>query len=117
MLLNLVLNALREISSGGTVRLTGMNLDGQVRLVVADDGPGMPSETVSKVFDPMFSTSKNGCGLGLPIVQRIVESHKGTISVASSQSGTCFEILLDCPASDMDNVTAGTCVQSAGGYQ
>ena len=117
MLLNLVLNALREISPGGTVRLTGETLDGQVRLVVADDGPGMPSETLSKIFDPMFSTSKGGCGLGLPIVQRIVESHNGTISVDSSQDGTCFEIRLDCPASDMDGATAGACVQTAGGYQ
>ena len=64
-------------------------------LIVEDDGPGIGAETVSRIFDPMFSTSKYGCGLGLPIVKRIVESHRGRISVESSEAGTRFEIRLE----------------------
>ena len=118
MLLNLVLNALREISTGGTVQLTGETLENEVRLIVEDDGPGMDAETMSRIFDPMFSTSKDGCGLGLHIVKRIVESHGGTICVESSDAGTRFEIRLDrisCGADPTDSKTevfvqAGGCV-------
>ena len=102
MLLNLVLNALREISTGGTVQLIGETLEDEVRLIVEDDGPGIGAETVSRIFDPMFSTSKYGCGLGLPIVKRIVESHRGRISVESSEAGTRFEIRLENVSSKLD---------------
>jgi len=46
---------------------------------------------MARIFDPMFSTSREGCGLGLPIVKKIVEGHKGTITV-SSGNGTKFLI-------------------------
>ena len=78
--------------------LTAGIVDGEVRLGVRDDGPGIPPETLSQIFDPMFSTSKEGCGLGLPIVKRIVESHGGTIDVRSSEEGTNFDIRLGAPA-------------------
>ena len=98
MLLNLVLNALREIPKGGSVVLGAAVVDDKVRLSVRDDGPGIPADALSRIFDPMFSTSKEGCGLGLPIVHRIVESHGGTIDVRSSGEGTNFDIRLGAPA-------------------
>jgi len=49
---------------------------------------------MARIFDPMFSTSRDGCGLGLPIVKRIVESHNGMITVSSSRNGTRFLIAL-----------------------
>lgn len=93
-LLNLVLNALRELPEGGTITLAAEPAPAGTRILVADDGPGIPVETLSRIFDPMFSTSRTGCGLGLPIVKRIVESHAGAIDVQSSSEGTCFEIRL-----------------------
>ena len=100
MLLNLVLNALREIPSGGSIRVEGEDVSGQLRVAVEDDGPGIPPETLANIFDPVFSTSKSGCGLGLPIVKQIVEAHLGSISVASSESGTRFEIRIGTPRTE-----------------
>ena len=116
MLLNLVLNALREISSGGSVRLIGETQGNEVRLTVEDDGPGIGEETVSKIFDPMFSTSKDGCGLGLHIVKRIVEGHGGQVSVESSEAGTRFLIRLDRASSEADtrDSNVGVLVQAGG---
>ncbi len=90
MLLNLVLNALRETPKDGTVRLSGRVAGSDVFLEVEDTGPGIPEEKLTRIFDPMFSTSRDGCGLGLPIVKRIIESHSGNITVESSHSGTRF---------------------------
>ena len=94
MLLNLVLNALREIPTDGTVSLKGQVAGSDVLIEVEDSGPGIQEERMARIFDPMFSTSRNGCGLGLPIVKRIVESHNGMITVGSSHNGTRFLIAL-----------------------
>jgi signal transduction histidine kinase len=65
----------------------------RVRLVVADTGPGIPSEDRDKLFLPYFSTKVAGMGLGLPIVSEIVNEHGGTIRVEDNQpAGTRFII-------------------------
>ena len=94
MVLNLVLNAIRETPTDGTVRLSGQVAGRDILIVVGDTGPGIQEERMARIFDPMFSTSREGCGLGLPIVKRIVESHKGTIAVNSSRNGTRFLITI-----------------------
>jgi len=94
MLLNLVLNAIRETPMDGTVCLSGQVAGRDVLIAGEDTGPGIQEERMARIFDPMFSTSREGCGLGLPIVKRIVESHEGTITVSSSNNGTRFLISL-----------------------
>jgi signal transduction histidine kinase len=94
MLLNLVLNALRETPTDGAIRLTAFSNAAGCCITVEDNGPGIPSGTVARIFDPMFSTHREGCGLGLPIVKRIVDSHHGSIRVESSKGGTRFIITL-----------------------
>ena len=70
---------------------------GVVRIVVADDGPGIPPEERDKLFMPYFSTKKRGSGLGLAIVRRIVAEHGGTIEVGANEPrGTRFTIELPC---------------------
>ena len=93
-LLNLVLNALREVPTGGSIQLKGRTEDGVICLVVEDNGPGIPPEVLPGIFDPIHSTARNGSGMGLSIVKRIVESHDGTIRVQSSEAGTRFEMKL-----------------------
>jgi signal transduction histidine kinase len=95
MLLNLVLNALRETPTDGTIRLIGKHAAGsRVILTVEDNGPGIPQAMMARIFDPKFSTHRDGCGLGLSIVKRIVDSHHGRISVESSKNGSRFIINL-----------------------
>src|SRR3989449_8560457 len=94
MLLNLVLNALRETPTDGKVSLKGQVAGCDVLIAVEDTGPGIQEEQLTRIFDPMFSTSREGCGLGLPIVKRIVESHNGTVTVSSSTDGTRFLITI-----------------------
>jgi len=94
MLLNLVLNALRETPTDGMISLKGHAAGSGVFIEVEDTGPGIQEERLARIFDPMFSTSREGCGLGLPIVKRIVESHNGTITASSSRRGTRFLISL-----------------------
>jgi signal transduction histidine kinase len=62
---------------------------------VADDGPGIPRDIRSRVFDPGFSTKKSGWGIGLSLAKRIVEeNHGGKLVLAASEQGAVFEIML-----------------------
>jgi PAS domain S-box-containing protein len=88
---NLLANALQHSPRGGTVRLLARGLgDGattRVECVVMDQGPGFPAEHLSQVFEPFFTRRHGGVGLGLSIVQRIVEEHHGTVSVGNGPDG------------------------------
>ncbi len=93
---NLVLNSFEALSAqGGTVRVSTGAAAGQVTLRVADNGPGIPDEVKEKIFDPFFTTkgSGKGIGLGLAIVQQIVEAHGGAVTLESAAGqGTAFTI-------------------------
>jgi len=105
MLLNLVLNALRETPADGTIRLVAEVSGSDVLISVVDSGPGIPEQTRARIFDPMFSTHREGCGLGLSIVKRIVDSHDGAVQVSSSPKGTIFEIRLNNAERDVEVVS------------
>lgn len=69
--------------------------DSQFIIAICDSGCGISDEQLTKIFSPMVSFKKNGTGLGLPIIKKIIEAHDGTISVkSSSQKGTTFYITL-----------------------
>jgi two-component system nitrogen regulation sensor histidine kinase NtrY len=83
VLINLVDNAVEATQGKGRV-VIATELDrgqGRVRLVVADDGPGIAPGDRDRLFVPHFSTKKGGSGLGLAIVSRIVQEHLGSIRV------------------------------------
>jgi two-component system sensor histidine kinase PilS (NtrC family) len=72
-----------------------------LRLTIADEGQGIPDESLARIFDPFYTTRSGGTGLGLAIVQRIVQSHAGVISVRSQVGvGTTFAIWLPVRAAD-----------------
>jgi two-component system sensor histidine kinase PilS (NtrC family) len=67
---------------------------GAASVRITDDGPGIPAEVRAKMFDPFVTTKPGGTGLGLPIVHRAIEAHRGLVFVDSGSSGTRFTVLL-----------------------
>jgi PAS domain S-box-containing protein len=88
---NLVANAIQHAPSGSEVKVVAQPFRRQghdfVECRVEDSGPGIPAESLTRVFEPFFSRRKGGTGLGLSIVQRIVEAHGGTVTAANRPAG------------------------------
>jgi two-component system sensor histidine kinase HydH len=95
VLLNLVLNAIEAMPSGGRLTLGGTASGPVVTLAVTDTGSGIPPELLPRVFEPYVTTKTRGLGLGLAIARRIVEAHGGRIEAESGAGrGTCFRVTL-----------------------
>ncbi len=95
--LNLFLNARDAMESGGSLTIRTWSEDGFVRVEVADSGPGISPENLSRIYDPFFTTkgARKGTGLGLSVSYGIVHEHGGTIEVASRPgAGARFRIEL-----------------------
>ncbi|MGR7396553.1 two-component system sensor histidine kinase ZraS [Klebsiella aerogenes] len=87
VLLNLYLNAMQAIGRDGVIHVSACEADRQrVKIVVKDSGKGMSDEELQAIFTPYFTTKADGTGLGLAVVQNIIEQHGGTIR-AESQPG------------------------------
>lgn len=101
ILWNLILNSAQAMGKkGGVIWISthdhcsdeGIQM---IKLVVGDDGPGIPAGVRDKIFDPFFSTRQDGTGLGLPIVVRLVDCLDGKIDLESSpEAGTRFSVYL-----------------------
>ena len=103
---NLVLNAAQASPPEGEVRVevSGGNFDAlpvgvrfdrdSVAVRVSDSGPGIPAEIRDRLFDPFFTTKPNGSGLGLAVVHRAIEAHRGLVFVDSGNRGTRFTVIL-----------------------
>ncbi|MDO5483815.1 MAG: two-component system sensor histidine kinase ZraS [Desulfovibrionaceae bacterium] len=103
VLLNLCINALDAMPEGGRLTLAVAGGKQRVSLMVRDTGTGIPPDAMPHIFDPYYTTKGHGTGLGLPIAHKIVEAHKGTLSVYSRLAGpdcpgeTIFRIWLPVP--------------------
>jgi signal transduction histidine kinase len=103
-LLNLLLNALQAMPDGGDLEVTTEPAPGVCRVRVRDTGVGIPPEHLEQIFNLYFSTKPAGTGLGLPMAKKIIEEHRGTISVESAPGrGTIFTI--DLPTLDSTAAT------------
>jgi signal transduction histidine kinase len=97
VLVNLVVNAIQAMPTGGTLTVQTFADASHVALIVEDTGIGMSEEVMKQIFVPFFTTKGvgQGTGLGLPVVHGIVSSHGGSIQVQSQVGqGTRFEIRL-----------------------
>jgi PAS domain S-box-containing protein len=93
--LNLVRNAMEAADPEGHIRLSTMDLGDTIEIRVADDGCGIAEKDLAHIFDPFYTTKRDGTGLGLAVVRQIVEEHGGRIQVRSlPQRGTTFVIVL-----------------------
>lgn len=95
-LVNLLVNAIEAMPGGGRVELTAAADGGAgVRIVVADNGPGIAPDDLARLFQPFFTTKPAGSGLGLAIVQSTIDRHGGRIEVESRLGqGTRFVVHL-----------------------
>jgi signal transduction histidine kinase len=98
IIMNLVRNSIEACSSGSTINI-GARQNDETELVfnVADDGPGIPEEEMSRIFDPYVSSRRSGsggAGLGLTICRKIVWALGGSITVQLRESGAEFEVVV-----------------------
>jgi signal transduction histidine kinase len=98
-LLNVLRNAVQATPAGGLVSVLAYEAEGRARLRCRDTGVGMAPDVLDKIFDAFYTTKERGTGLGLALVQKIVESHGGRIDVTSTPGeGTVFTF--DLPRAD-----------------
>lgn len=94
--INLILNAGGAMPKGGELHISAEQVDERyVRISFKDNGCGIPSENLEKIFEPFYTTKERGTGLGLAITRQIIEQHHGEISIKSEQGcGTTVMLLL-----------------------
>jgi len=90
VLLNLLANGAEAMNGGGQLTLALRDSgNGRAQITVDDQGPGLDPEEASRVFDPFFTTKEHGTGLGLSVVHRIVEAHRGQVLLGARPGGGC----------------------------
>ena len=95
VVLNLLLNAIQAISKEGKVDVRVLKEQGFAVIQVSDTGRGIPTDALTKIFKPFFTTRSEGTGLGLSLANGIVQSHGGRIEITSVvQKGTQFKVWL-----------------------
>jgi len=129
---NLVINGAQSMPNGGTIHILCENFEAldnvryrnifltpgnYVRIVVGDEGVGIPKEYLEQVFDPYFTTKQKGSGLGLATSYSIIKKHEGYIFVESDyQKGSEFTILLPAkPGLEVNNPKENQAVHGGNG--
>lgn len=93
--LNIALNALRFAAHGGKLRIEVRRANGMAQIRFADRGPGVSEEVSKRIFEAGFTTRPGGPGLGMAVAKKIVDQHRGGISVSSAKGkGAIFEVQL-----------------------
>ncbi|HHJ35557.1 MAG TPA: HAMP domain-containing protein, partial [Gammaproteobacteria bacterium] len=107
LLQNLLGNANKYTPESGNIKVSVNNIDDHIQLKIEDSGPGIPEDNYHRVFDRFYrmdgdqhDSGIEGCGLGLSIVQHIVQLHRGNIRLSRSKFPTGLAITIDFPTSD-----------------
>lgn len=93
---NIVLNSIQAVENNkeGVISIDLFEEEEYCKIYITDNGCGIKKEDMEKIFDPFYSTKKNGTGMGLTIAYYIVLKHRGTIEVESEEGKTTFKIVL-----------------------
>jgi signal transduction histidine kinase len=95
VVMNLVDNAIDHSPKGGRVTVRHDGPAERPRILVEDEGPGIPPNDLPKLFEPFFTKRQGGTGLGLSIVHRIVDQHGGWVMVENrKEGGARFAVVL-----------------------
>jgi PAS domain S-box-containing protein len=95
--INLIMNASQAMGEAGILTVeTALGVAAEVEVAITDTGPGIPAEVRDQIFDPFFSTKKEGegTGLGLYICLNIVKEHEGRLHLDTGLGGTTFRVIL-----------------------
>lgn len=112
VLRNLIENAIRHTAEGGTIRVSLSDTGSGARMVVSDDGPGIPPEHLDNIFERFYRTDASraratgGAGLGLAIVKQLVEAHGGRAWAENEPAGGA-RFTIELPASAMESALGG----------
>ena len=91
VVMNLMINAVEAMPSGGVIRLAvGAGEGGRVRFCVHDTGGGVHADEAGDIFEAFVSTRPNGAGLGLHLCKKVVEAHRGRIGYRNTDEGAMF---------------------------
>lgn len=94
LILNLVINAMEAMPTGGTIFILTKQQQDSVSLSIRDEGTGIPADLSDRIFKPFVTSKQNGSGLGLYICQGIAERHQAQIKlVMTGESGTVFQLI------------------------
>ncbi len=94
--INIINNSVQAIDPGGKIKITIKKIEERFRVSIEDNGPGISPENLQRIFNPFFTTKKQGegTGLGLSIAQRLIEKYKGNIEVKSQEGvGTTVNLM------------------------
>jgi two-component system sensor histidine kinase HydH len=104
VLMNVYLNSIQAMPDGGVLSTTVVSKNDHIEIVITDTGTGMTEDIRRQIFNPYFTTKTTGTGLGMAIVHKIIEAHKGEIRVVSKE-GNGTEITICVPKSQKDTPT------------
>jgi len=79
--LNIFINAMQAMPNGGKISVNIFPVNGNVKIQIEDDGNGIETEIMEKIWDPFFTTKEKGTGLGLGIVKNLIEAHGGSLNI------------------------------------
>ncbi|TAL10036.1 MAG: HAMP domain-containing histidine kinase [Nitrospirae bacterium] len=100
-LMNVVLNAIQAMPAGGRLRITVTPGSGTVDVTISDTGPGISEDDINRIFNPYFTTKKLGIGLGLAITKKVVEEHRGRITV-NSRPNEGTDVVISLPVESIE---------------
>ena len=108
--LNLLINAIDAMPAGGVLRLRSEQVNGEIRIHVADSGPGIRPDLRDRIFQPFFTTKPSGSGIGLPLAMQVIRSHEGRLyceTTSELAAGAEFIVALPLHAGAARPVPAG----------
>ena len=111
-LLNIMINGMQAMASGGNLVITASRAEGEAVVQIADEGSGIPPEIKEKIFNLYFTTKNGGSGIGLPMTYRVMQLHNGSLDFNSVVGqGTTFTLhfpLVERPAREQHGEVART---------
>jgi signal transduction histidine kinase len=102
IILNLLANAVQAIDGPGLIRIKGLADGDRVHMDVMDSGPGVPSDILDKIFEPLFTTKARGLGLGLAVSRTLARANGGDLTASNSPNGgAVFRLSLPIATAEM----------------